>query len=67
MSGVSEFFAMGGHGPYVWSAWALVVIGLAGAVWRTLSERKAARDTAKGLGLSIEPAPRAGTSGEDAR
>lgn len=29
MSGLSEFLAMGGHGPYVWSAYAITFVVLA--------------------------------------
>lgn len=28
MSGLSEFLAMGGHGPYVWSAYAITFVVL---------------------------------------
>ena len=28
MSNLADFLAMGGHGPYVWSAWTLAVLAL---------------------------------------
>jgi heme exporter protein D len=48
---VSEFFAMGGHGPYVWTAYGITLAILIGNVWsaRALLRRnlrRAARETA---------------------
>ncbi|MCE8016667.1 heme exporter protein CcmD [Halomonas sp. MCCC 1A17488] len=35
-----EFFAMGGHAPYVWSAWGLTAVLLLGAVLHARVERR---------------------------
>ena len=40
-SSVSEFFAMGGHALYVWSAWGLTAACLAGLVIATRLSRRA--------------------------
>ena len=47
MSGVAEFFAMGGHGPYVWSAWGLAVLALAANLHAALAEKRRARKNAR--------------------
>ncbi|WP_176493677.1 heme exporter protein CcmD [Cobetia sp. 5-25-4-2] len=39
-SSVSEFFAMGGHALYVWSAWGLTATCLAGLVIATRLSRR---------------------------
>jgi heme exporter protein D len=41
---MTEFFAMGGHAVFVWGAWGLTALGVAGLVWMTLARRKIARD-----------------------
>lgn len=33
-SSFSEFVAMGGHAPYVWSAYGAMVLGLSLLIWR---------------------------------
>ncbi|MEO1874327.1 MAG: heme exporter protein CcmD [Cobetia sp.] len=40
-SNVSEFFAMGGHALYVWSAWGLTAACLVGLVIATRLSRRA--------------------------
>ncbi|MDL2190560.1 heme exporter protein CcmD [Cobetia sp. LC6] len=40
-SSVSEFFAMGGHALYVWSAWGLTAACLVGLVIATRLSRRA--------------------------
>ena len=46
-----EWLAMGGHGVYVWSAYALSVAALAGmGVWPWLALRRARRRIAAALG-----------------
>ena len=47
MSGVSEFFAMGGHGPYVWSAWILAALALAGNAAAAVREKRRALEEAR--------------------
>lgn len=42
----SEFLAMGGHGPYVWSAWGVTALLLIAAVWHARVEH---RQLIKGL------------------
>lgn len=36
----NEFLAMGGHGPYVWAAWAVTAVLLGGIVLHARSERR---------------------------
>jgi heme exporter protein D len=36
----SEFLAMGGHGPYVWSAWGVTALLLLAAVWHARVEQR---------------------------
>ncbi|KAA0012044.1 heme exporter protein CcmD [Billgrantia pellis] len=35
-----DFLAMGGHAPYVWSAWGLTAVLLLGAVFHARFERR---------------------------
>ncbi|MCG6658413.1 heme exporter protein CcmD [Halomonas campisalis] len=37
---LQEFFAMGGHAPYVWSAWGLTAALLLGCVLHARAERR---------------------------
>ncbi|MBD3894615.1 heme exporter protein CcmD [Halomonas sp. ML-15] len=37
---LQEFFAMGGHAPYVWSAWAVTAVLLLGSVVHARIERR---------------------------
>ncbi|WP_458524782.1 heme exporter protein CcmD [Onishia taeanensis] len=37
---LAAFFAMGGHGVYVWSAWALTVLAMGGSVMHAGGERR---------------------------
>lgn len=39
-SSLNDFLAMGGHGPYVWSAWAMALTLLLGSVWHARHERR---------------------------
>jgi heme exporter protein D len=32
MAGISEFFAMGGHAAFIWPAWGVAVVVLAGLI-----------------------------------
>jgi heme exporter protein D len=41
MSGLSDYFAMGGHAAYVWSAYGLAVLVLAGLLVSTLRTLRA--------------------------
>ena len=47
MSGVSEFFAMGGHGPYVWGAWVLAALILAANAAAAARDKRQALDEAR--------------------
>ena len=47
MSGVSEFFAMGGHGPYVWGAWVLAALILAANAAAAARAKRQALDEAR--------------------
>ncbi|MCH4810870.1 heme exporter protein CcmD [Vreelandella neptunia] len=42
----SEFLAMGGHAPYVWSAWGVTALLLVATVWHARVEQ---RQLIKGL------------------
>jgi len=42
----SEFLAMGGHAPYVWSAWGVTALLLLATVWHARVEQ---RQLLKGL------------------
>lgn len=42
----SEFLAMGGHAPYVWSAWGVTALLLLVSVWHARAEQ---RQLIKGL------------------
>ncbi|MDQ7727946.1 heme exporter protein CcmD [Halomonas sp. SpR8] len=42
----SEFLAMGGHAPYVWSAWGVTALLLLATVWHARVEQ---RQLIKGL------------------
>lgn len=42
----SEFLAMGGHAPYVWSAWGVTALLLLATVWHARIEQ---RQLLKGL------------------
>ncbi len=37
---LNEFFAMGGHGPYVWSSWGVTALLLLVIVWHARYERR---------------------------
>jgi heme exporter protein D len=37
---LNDFFAMGGHGAYVWSAWGVTAALLLGCVWHARQERR---------------------------
>ncbi|MDR5906411.1 MULTISPECIES: heme exporter protein CcmD [Halomonadaceae] len=37
---LQDFFAMGGHAPYVWSAWAVTALLLLGSVVHARAERR---------------------------
>ncbi|AQU83376.1 MAG: heme exporter protein CcmD [Halomonas sp.] len=39
-SSVNEFLAMGGHGPYVWSAWGVTALLFLVIVWHARLERR---------------------------
>lgn len=39
-SSLNEFFAMGGHGPYVWAAWGVTALLMLGIVWHARLERR---------------------------
>jgi heme exporter protein D len=43
MTGVTEFLAMGGYAPYVWSAYGAAVVVLVGLVVATLARRHNSR------------------------
>ena len=47
MSGVSEFLAMGGHGPYVWGAWILAALILAANAAAAARDKRRALDEAR--------------------
>lgn len=47
MSGLVEFLAMGGYGPYVWGAWGLAALTLAGNLFAALREKRRARENAR--------------------
>ncbi len=34
------FIAMGGHGPYIWAAYGITLVVMAGLVWAPLSRRQ---------------------------
>ena len=36
----SEFLAMGGHAPYVWSAWGVTALLLIATVWHARVEQR---------------------------
>ncbi|TVM07549.1 MAG: heme exporter protein CcmD [Halomonas sp.] len=36
----AEFIAMGGHGPYVWSSWAITLLLILVLVWHARVERR---------------------------
>ena len=36
----SEFIAMGGHAPYVWSAWGVTALLLLATVWHARVEQR---------------------------
>lgn len=36
----AEFIAMGGHGPYVWSAWGVTALLLLATVWHARAEQR---------------------------
>ena len=44
---MTEFFAMGGYGFYVWSAYAVTAIAVVVEVWSVRSRRRAALDEAR--------------------
>ena len=44
VSGVSEFLAMGGHGPYVWGAWILAALVLAANAAAAARDKRRALD-----------------------
>lgn len=42
MSNLADFLAMGGHGPYVWSAWTLAVLALGANAFAAKREKRRA-------------------------
>lgn len=54
---MSEFFLMGGHGPYVWSAYGITLAVLVLNVWLVRAKLKAALQRARELATQAE-APR---------
>ncbi|MEE2565541.1 heme exporter protein CcmD [Hyphobacterium marinum] len=40
---MSEYLAMGGHAAFIWPAWGLTALGVAGLIAFVLAERRAAR------------------------
>ena len=44
VSSVSEFLAMGGHGPYVWGAWILAALVLAANAAAAARDKRRALD-----------------------
>ncbi|GAB2721735.1 heme exporter protein CcmD [Halomonas garicola] len=61
----ADFIAMGGHAPYVWSAWGVTLFLLLASVWHARLER---RQLTKGLERrerreqAQRSAPRSGTA-----
>ena len=41
MAEISEFFAMGGHAGFIWPAWAIAVVVLAGLILQSLQSLRA--------------------------
>lgn len=37
---LTEFLAMGGYAPFVWSSWAITLIGMSWLVWHAVAKRK---------------------------
>lgn len=44
---ISEFFAMGGYGFYVWLAYTLTFIAMSGLIWLSRREHKVILDQVK--------------------
>lgn len=52
---VAEFLAMSGHGPYVWSAYAITAVVLAAnVVWPMMQARRRLRTLREDAGRSQE-------------
>lgn len=52
----AEFLAMGGHGAFVWSAYAIALVVIVGNfVWPRLQAQKNLLQVRKQLGLSDQP------------
>jgi heme exporter protein D len=51
---VSEFFLMGGHGAYVWSAYGITLAVLVLNVWLVRAKLKAALQRARELATQAE-------------
>ena len=47
MSAAAAFFAMGGHGLYVWGAWGLSVLALTGVLLSALRAKHRALNSAR--------------------
>jgi heme exporter protein D len=59
MSGLSEFLAMGGYAAYVWSAYGLSLVVLAGLVVTTARRhRRVVAEVRAGAARAASPAPR---------
>ncbi|TVP49905.1 MAG: heme exporter protein CcmD [Halomonas sp.] len=61
---ISQFLAMGGHAPYVWSAWGITALLLVTIVWHARAEhrqllngvkRRVRRERARSAGASQVP------------
>jgi heme exporter protein D len=51
---MSEFFSMGGHGAYVWSAYGITLAVLIVNVWLVRAKRRSALQRAKALATQDE-------------
>ncbi len=49
--GMSDFFAMGGHGAFIWGAYGVAVLGLGGLIALSLAARRRARREIAARGL----------------
>ena len=48
-SSLAEFIEMGGHGLFVWSAFIIVILGLAVLMWLPVSSKKEFIKVQKGI------------------